>query len=108
MDSKSPMPNPTPNGGQMSLCDPGIIIYPGGYQCFFLSETNKDVKSGGTWTSIFSRDFLSDEFADFEQILLNDDTPSQPVRDRARPSLKAQSKGPVRQWDIVNIQRHNK
>ena len=24
------------------------------------------------------------------------------------PSLKAQSKGPVRQWDIVNIQRHNK
>lgn len=24
------------------------------------------------------------------------------------PSLKAQSKGPVMQWDIVNLQRHNK
>jgi len=38
-------PDATPNGGHMSFCDPGTGGLP--MMCFFLSETKKDVKSGG-------------------------------------------------------------
>ena len=121
MDSKSPMPNPKAAKCH-SVTQVLLFIPRATNDVDFLSETkrmsNLEVHEPLFLTEIFSQmqslQILNRFYWWFLESRNGIVQPEwwYPIPTRAHetlwPSLKAQSKGPVRQWDIVNIQRHNK